>query len=263
MKSPVSAHVTAAMDNTAMVVKAKRLTIAALVALCATAGAASAQTVNIYDNNVTSLSQVSFGLLNLGSASASGFVSSATLTNQGGGLPTPSGTEITNIVFAGSTGYHSGVYAGSTSGVAASPISGSSLLKYVVAEGASASVGTVTVSYSAPQTKLQLLWGTIGKGDTLAFWGSGACTGSTCTGTPIATFTGSTIVADGGVNNQNASLRISLPTAFTTVQASDHNGSPAFELMLGQPVPEPISLALFGVGAAGVGFLRRRRNKAA
>ena len=119
------------------------------------------------------------------------------------------------------------------------------------------------MSYSVPQTKLQMLWGTIGTGDTLAFWGSGACTGSTCTGTPIATFTGSTIIADGGVSNQNTALRISLPTAFTTVQASDNNGNPAFEFLVGQPVPEPLSFALFGLGSAGVGLIRHRWKRAA
>jgi hypothetical protein len=228
------------------------------LALLATAGVASAQTISVTNKNVTSASGVAFNLLALGSASSAGFVSSTTLTNQsGGGLPTPAGTEISKIAFAdpGSDSNLSGVYAGSTANVDSSPISSSSLLKFLVAQGNSVDVGTVTVSYTVPQDALQILWGTIGTGDTLTI-----CRNTSCTGTALATITGSQIISAGGVANQNASVRITNLPAFTTMRLSDNNGNPAFEFLLGQPAPEPASLVVLFTGVVGLAVVRRRRN---
>ncbi len=244
---------------------------AGLLALISAVNSASAQTVDVLNNNVTSVSGVGFNLLNLGSATASGFQSSSTLTNQtGGGLPTPTGTEITKIAFAGSSSAKSGVYAYGVSGIAASPISNSSNLKYLVAEGASQSVGTVTVSYSVPQYALQILWGTIGSGDTLTF-----CGNASCTATNQLSFTGSDLLnkqkpagyatvnytGQTAASNYNNAITIKGLPGFSTIRLSDHNNNPAFEFLLGQPVPEPGSLTALGMGVAGLAVARRRAKK--
>lgn len=242
----------------------KRLAICCgggLLAMISAGGFACAQTtVTVGNNNVTSTAGVGFNLLALGTASTTGFQSSATLTTlSGGGLPTPAGTEITKVVFADSASDRniSGVYAGSKSGEAESPIASTSLLKYLVAEGSSTNVGTVTVSYSVPQTSLQILWGTIGSGDTLT-----VCANTGCTGTALATFTGTTMIGDGAVANQNAAITIKGLPGFSTIQLSNHNSKPAFEFLLGQPIPEPASLTALGMGLAGLAVARWRAKKA-
>jgi len=227
------------------------------VALLAMNGGASAYTIAAQDSGA-----IPFTPDNLGISATSGYQSSAPLFGVGG-------TEL--IAFTGGTspgGYTSGVYAGSKSDVALSPFAlglasqppSTPLQNYLVAEGGG---GSVTVTYKAPQTSLDIVWGSV---DVATGYNLVVTAG-------FDKITGAEVLAAIGLPSSdtglyNAAVELTGLTSFSSVTFSD-SSSPAFEFDIASPVrpaptPLPAALPLFAGGVGALGFFGwRRKRKAA
>jgi hypothetical protein len=226
----------------------------AAIALLATLGSASAAPI---------ITLSSSPLCSLGTGTADSF--------QPGSLPSnPCGSsqpEISSIVFAGgaSTGpgtpTPSGVYTGSVknnftepflvNGINPSLANASETMtsKYLAAQPG----GSVTVTYSTPQTSLAILWGSIDGSDSMNLL--------TDNGTPPISINGSTVCTDLGLvctGAFNAEIDITGIEPFTTFTANDAAGQlSAFEFVPGTqltPISEPASLAILGAFLASFGI---------
>jgi hypothetical protein len=240
-----------------------RLAVCFLAGVLGAMGTASAQTITLYSNSGgsnTLPSYIPFTILNLGTNStANTKVQTSAVTTQSSPAKLPSGSEISKIAFGTGGSTPSAVFAGSVSGQAATPFgSNNTKTDFLVAGGG----GSVTVSYTVTQDALQILWGSVDNSTTsnlITFLNSSGGTVGTVSGAQIAAAVGTGFVT----GTTNVALRISGLPGYTSLVLSDAN-SAAFEFALGTPVPEPASIGLFGLAAAGVGFvsLRGRARRA-
>lgn len=125
----------------------------------------------------------------------------------------------------------------------------------------STGLGSITITFAAPQTSLALLWGSIDFSNAITF---NNASGDTLTGAMVqslaAGFVGNGFQGAGG----SAYVTTVSDTPFTTATLS--SGVISFEsagyIASAAPVrvPEPASIAVFGMGLLGMGLIRRRRQ---
>lgn len=167
-----------------------------------------------------------------------------------------------------------GVVDGSQPGVYAAPVSGGSpnAPSYWSAPYFSTGLGTITLTFSSPQSYLGLLWGSVDHGPTYNYIAFNKVDGNQVT--TIATITGNDIYdatkssAPNGSQGYGGSFytvlddldgtfnQIVLGSTMVSFEAADIQYADATVSL--ERVPEPAAIAVFGSGLLGVAALRRR-----
>ena len=196
------------------------------------------------------------------------------------GLATPSTATIVTSTYTitfNSVPSGDGVVQGSLSGVRAVPVAGQSggVATYltggygagqttdITQSGNYLSTGgagsSITITFSAPQTSLALLWGSIDPNNEVTLSGGSIVGSDTLLGSAVASSAG---FAANGAQGFGGSAYVSLTdTAFTTATFTSDVPSFEFAAVAGSnepfSVPEPISLTIFGASLVGLAGARR------
>jgi hypothetical protein len=123
-------------------------------------------------------------------------------------------------------------------------------------------LGTVTIKLPGFEKYVGLLWGSVDTYNTLELYNGGTLVG-TITGTDVT----ASANGDQGANG-TFYVNIDSTLAFDSIVASSTQYAFEFDNVAYNPthnpppVPEPLTLSLFGIGLAGVAGWRRRRNQA-
>jgi hypothetical protein len=234
------------------------------------------------------------------SLAVSGLASADSITASLYSALAPAGTTPTNIALAGvtpvpsqstltglgytvtfSVGAGQGVVKGNASGLHAVPVAGvtgatpeyltgdfgSALTTSVASSGKylSTGTGTITFTFSTPQTSLALLWGSIDTLNSLTF---NDAAHYTVTGTAVQAAAGS-LVGNGFQGPGGSSyVIVNTSTPYTTVTATSGIVSFEFAGIAASTAPfvatpEPTSILLVGVGFGIVALILRRRQQTA
>lgn len=206
--------------------------VAAVALLGSVSAARAAPNPNIIvSESLSSIPQnAAITLLDLGTSSSSGLVTNAPISILGGSA---------EVTFSAA----SGLYSGTTSGLAAAPFtaSGPDAGNYLAAEPK----GSVTVTFDSQQRYFGLLWGSVDTYNSLNFYNNG---------TLVESLTGSAIAANAN-GNQAApgsyivNVDFTGGTSFNSVVAT--TSTPAFEFNSVAYAATPVPITLAAIAAAG------------